>query len=261
MIAPDRPQADGNDRGKTSSEPMLAGQLLRLRCVRVAPGRCVVLMVMVVGMGMHVAMMMIVAMRVVMIMAMVVIVVMVAMIVRMLRMLFAAQQTQEGTAFHPQQAQADQYNQRITDNFDDADGVTHRFCRRTKERGGDPDNGNSRECLQHRRCKREHDASAPGFVIRDQIRRNHRLSVARPGGVKYSVEERDAEQRIGSTSVSLGRAYQTGERAVEFGLLGQNPAGKSADFGRWGSARHAERLRERPIHRRDKKQMHAISKT
>ena len=63
-------------------------------------------MVMVVGMGMHVAMMMIVAMRVVMIMAMVVIVVMVAMIVRMLRTLFAVQQTQEGAAFHPQQAQA-----------------------------------------------------------------------------------------------------------------------------------------------------------
>ena len=86
-----RPQADGNDRRKASSEPMLAGEFLRLRCVRVAPGRCVVVMVMVVGMGMHVAMMMIVAMRVVMIMAMVVIVVMVAMIVRMPSMLFATQ--------------------------------------------------------------------------------------------------------------------------------------------------------------------------
>jgi len=43
-----RPQADRDDRGKTAPEPMLACQFLWFRRVRVTPGGCVVVMVMIV---------------------------------------------------------------------------------------------------------------------------------------------------------------------------------------------------------------------
>ena len=82
---------------------------------------------------------------VMMIVAMVVVVrmVMMAMVVRMVRVLFSAQQTQESAAFDPQQAQADQHDQRIADNLDDANGVAHRFRRRAEECRGNADDGNA----------------------------------------------------------------------------------------------------------------------
>jgi hypothetical protein len=73
-------QTDRHDRGKPTPEPMTASQFLRLRCVRVTPGRGI--LVMLVTMGMRVVVGMIV-------------------FVRMMRGLFAAQQTQESTAFNP----------------------------------------------------------------------------------------------------------------------------------------------------------------
>src|SRR5262249_15800542 len=147
-----------------------------------------------------------------------------------------------------------QHDQGITDNLNDADGVTHRFGRRAKKCCGDADNGNSGECLQDRRRKRQHDATAPGFVIRDQIRRNHRLSVAGSGGMKKAVKERNAKQCISRAPVSLGGADQTGQRAIEFCLLGENPAREPSHFRRRRSARNAKWLRKGAVCRRDKKQ-------
>ena len=73
--------------------------------------------------------------------------------------------------------------------------------------------------------------------------------MAGPGGVENAVEERDAEQRIGGAAVGLGGADRARQHAVELGLLGENPAGKAADPGRGGAARHAERLRQRDVDR------------
>src|SRR6478735_7668102 len=120
-------------------------------------------MVMIMRMGMAMVMVVIMVMRVMVIMIMVVVMRMVmmavVMAVRMVRLLLPAQQTQ-----------ADQHDQRITDNLDDANSVTHRFCRRAEKCRGNTDNGNSGECLQDRRCKRQHNSTTPGFVIRDQVR-------------------------------------------------------------------------------------------
>jgi len=191
---------------------MLACQFLRLRRVRVTPGGCVVLMVMIVGMRTAVMMVvpMVVIMRVMMIVVVVMVVVvivivrvvMMAMILHMMRLLFLAQQTQEGATFHPQQAQTDQHDQGITDNLDDTDGVAHRLGGCAEKGCGDADNGNGGKCLQNRRCKRQHDPPAPGFVIRDQVGRNHRLSVAWSGGVKNAVKERNTEQCIGPSALA-----------------------------------------------------------
>src|SRR5262249_5716946 len=81
-----RPQANRDDRGKTAPEPMLARQFLWLRRVRVTPGRCIVVMVMIVRMAMAmmvvtVVVPMVVIVRVIMTMMVVVRMVMMAMAV------------------------------------------------------------------------------------------------------------------------------------------------------------------------------------
>src|SRR5262249_46869426 len=193
-----RPQANRDNRGKTAPEPMLACQFLRLRRVRVTPGGCVVLMVMIVGMRMAMMMVvpMVVIMRVMMIVVVIVIVivrvVMMAMVVRMMRLLFPAQQTQEGATFHPQQAQTDQHDQGITDNLDDTDGVAHRLGGCAEKGCGNADNGNGGEWLQNRRWQRPHDTPGAGLVIRDQVGPNDRPSLAWPGGRKNARKEPNA---------------------------------------------------------------------
>jgi hypothetical protein len=75
-------------------------------------------------------------------------------------MLFAAQQD-AGRHLSPQQAQADQYNQRIkADNFDKRGRCYHGFCRRTRSAAADPDNGSSQWSLAVSPMQTEHDASA-----------------------------------------------------------------------------------------------------
>src|SRR5262249_20376840 len=126
----------------------------------------------------------------------VVMMVIVIMIVHMMRRLFAPQQTQESAAFDPKQAQADQHDQRIADDFNHADGITHRLGSSAQECGSDADDRDGHECLKHRRSERQKDATPPGLVIGDQVGRDHSLAVTRPGRVENAVKERNAEQRV-----------------------------------------------------------------
>ena len=97
-----------------------------------------------------------------------------------------------------------------------------------EQHGGDADDGDGGERLQHRRGKRQDHAAPPGLVIGDHVGRDHRLAVAGAGGVEDAVDEGDAEQRIGGAAVGLGGADQARQLEIEFRLLGQDPAGEAA---------------------------------
>src|SRR5262245_19742522 len=107
----------------------------------------------------------------------VMVVAVVSMIVDVMRWFFATQQAQKGTALNPKQPQADQHDQRIAHNLNHTDRVAHRLCGRAQKRGGDADNRDGRKCLKNRRGEGQHDASAPGFVVCNQVRRDDRLAV------------------------------------------------------------------------------------
>ena len=109
--------------------------------------------------------------------------------------------------------------------------------------------------------ERQRDAALPGLLVGDQIGRDHRLAVAGAGGMKNPVGERDAHQQPDRAAVGLGAADRAGEHAVEFGLLGEQPAGdavgggrrrrparaaRRTDFARARPRRRARRARRRP---------------
>ncbi len=170
---------------------MLTGQLLRLRRVRMTPGGGFILVSVVVRMCVPVAM---VIMSVCMSMI-------VGMTVRMMRMRSPTQETQKGPALDPQESQPDQHDQSIADDLDDANGVAHSFCRCAQQCSSNADDSDGGESLENRRSERQHDATPPGLVIGNQIRRDHRLAVAGAGSMENSVKERDTEQRVRRAAV------------------------------------------------------------
>ena len=101
--------------------------------------------------------------------------------------------------------------------------------------------------------KRQRDAAPPGLVIGNHIGRDHGLAVAGAGGVENAVDEGDADQRPGRAAVGLGGADRAREHAVEFRLLGENPADERAQMRRLadrGSCQRAAPTRRRLRRRR-----------
>ena len=92
--------------------------------------------------------------------------------------------------------------------------------------------------LQERRGEGQDDAAPPGLLIGDEIGRDHRLAVARAGGVKDPVGESESRTAPDRAAVGLRAADGAGEHAVEFGLLGEQPAGEAVG-GRRRAARRA----------------------
>ena len=113
-----------------------------------APGGRFILVL--VRMGMRVpGLVVIMAVRV----SMVMMIMMATMIVRMKGVRFATQQTQKSAPLYPKEPQADQHNQPIADNFDDADGIAHRFCGRAEQCGSYADDRDGGERLKY--CRRD----------------------------------------------------------------------------------------------------------
>ena len=145
---------------------------------------------------------------------------------------FRTQQFNESSALHPQQPRADRDDQQIAHDLDHPHGVAHHLGGGAEQRRGDADDRDRDQRLQHRRGERQHDAALPGLVIGDEVGRDHRLAVTRTGGVEDAVEERNAEQCHSRAAVGLSGADGARQQPVEPGLLGQNPAGHTADVGR-----------------------------
>jgi hypothetical protein len=163
-----------------------------------------------------------------------------------------AQGADEAPALHPGETGAEQRDQPVTDDLDHANRVVHRLCGRIQSDRRDADHRDRDQRLQQRRGERERDASPPGFFIGKQVGRDHRLAVARSRSVKDAVQKRQAEQAPNGRAVDLGGADEAGHRAVEFGLLGEQPADHAADLGRWRDGPRSAKgrgLRKRAVER------------
>src|SRR5216684_1664166 len=227
------------------------GELLRLRRMGMAPGRGILAVVMMMGVVAVVTVMMV---PVVMMTGMIVMVVLVH---RGYRgpdrggPVERPQRRQRGAPFHPQQAQADQDDQRVADDLDDVDRASHGCRGRVQQRGRDPDHRHRDQRLQQRGGERQCHAAPPGLLVGDKVGRDHRLAVAWTGGMEDAVEERQSEQAPGGAAVGLGGANEAGELAVELRLLGEDEAEHAADRRRRRRRRTgaAERpgLRERGV--------------
>src|SRR4051812_34147710 len=73
------------------------------------------------------------------------------------------QQLQKRAALHPQQPQANDDDQRIADDLDDANRVAHCFCGRAEQNRENADNGDGGESLKDRRRERQGDTALPGL--------------------------------------------------------------------------------------------------
>ncbi len=169
---------------------------------------------------------------------------------RMVLVFLRPPQPQEGATLHPQEPHPNQNDQRIAHHLDDAHGVAHHLGGGAQEHRGDADQRHGGDRLQDGRGEGQHHTALPGLVIGDEVRRDHRLAMAGSGSVEDAVEERQAHQSIGRGAVGLGRADEPGELAIELCLLGEDPAGETADLDRRRAAAGAERLRQRGVKRR-----------
>jgi len=270
-----RPQTDGDDRGETPLPSSRSGQLLRFRRMGVPPGRGMVVVIIMMMMlvcvriaacviiMMMMVMSMIVAITVVTMMTMTV-VTMIVVAVRVLSVLVMRvtvivirrrhggadrgrtvkrpQSRDESAPLHPQQSQPDHDDQRIAHDFDGIDRAPHSRRGRIQQRGGDAHQRHRDQGLKQRGGERQHHAARPGLFVGDHVGRDHRLAVTGAGGVENAVEEGEPEQTPSGGAIGLGGAYQAGELAIEFRLLGEDPAEHAA-------YRHSRRLRARRAER------------
>jgi hypothetical protein len=116
-----------------------------------------------------------------------------------------AQGMQEAAPFYPEEPRADQHDECVTDELDDAHRLAHHLRGGADQHRGDGDNGHGGRGLQQSRGEREHDATPPGFLVGEQVGANHRLAVAGTGGVENAVDERNSHQS------PIGRAAGVGE--------------------------------------------------
>jgi hypothetical protein len=100
-----------------------------------------------------------------------------------------AQRGDERLPLHPQQSRADHDDERVARDFDHVHGSVHRRRRRIQERRGNTHEHHGHKRLQQRGREREDHAAPPGLAIGDDIGRDHRLAVARTGGMEDAVEE------------------------------------------------------------------------
>jgi hypothetical protein len=79
------------------------------------------------------------------------------------------QGTEETVAFHPKEPCADQHDERVAHDFDDAHRLAHHPRRSANQDRCDGDDGHGRERLQQGRRERQHDAASPGLLIGEQV--------------------------------------------------------------------------------------------
>ena len=152
------------------------------------------------------------------------------------------QERHERSALHPQQSHSDDDDEQVADDFDHIDRAAHGRRGRVQHRSRHAYEHHRDQRLHQRRGERQDHAARPGLVIRDDVRRDHRLAVAGTGGVKNAVEERQSEQGPGGAAVGLGGAEQARKLAIEFRLLGEDPTEHAAH-------RRRRRLRTRRAER------------
>ena len=172
------------------------------------------------------------------VMLMIVMLMMMSMAVRI-----AAHCGEKTAALGPRELQPEDRDHRVTCDFDPAHGVVHRASRHAYKARCDANEDDRNDRLQHRRDEGQDDTAPPGFVVRDHVRRNHRLAVAGAGGVKDAVEKRHTKQRPCRGAICLCGADQSGKLAIELGLLGEYPAD---DAIRWRCRRRTRRA-EGPV--------------
>jgi hypothetical protein len=143
----------------------------------------------------------------------------------------------QGTSLDPQQPRTERGNQPIADHLDPPDRAVHGAAGCAQKHGGNTHNRHRDNGLQNRRGKGQHHAAPPGLAIGDHIGRNHRLAVAGPSGVKHTVSERQPEQGPDRGAVRLGGTDRTRQAAIEFRLLGQQPADDAVGRRRGGPRR------------------------
>ncbi len=136
----------------------------------------------------------------------------------------ASRLADKALALDPDEPRAEQRDQRVAGQLDDAARVAHLACGGVEDDRRDADERHRDERLQKCRGERQHDAAPPCFLVGDEIRRNHRLAVARPGGVEDAVQKRHAEQGPHRAAVGLGGTDDARKVLVKLGLLGKNPA-------------------------------------
>ena len=153
-----------------------------------------------------------------------------------------AERGKKAVTLDPQQPRADQHDQAVADDLDDAHRVAHELGGRAEQHRGDADDRHGGQRLHHRRGERQRDAAAPGLLVGEQIGGNHRLAVAGSGGMENAVDERNSHQAPERGAVALGGADHAGQLAIEHRLPGEHPAGDAADL----RSRTAERTELRP---------------
>src|SRR5581483_10786902 len=96
---------------------------------------------------------------------------------------------QEAAAFDIEKSQADQDDESITCDLDQMDGQSDRLRGCTKQDGSDgyDDDGDHR--LDGRRHKWQHNAAAPGLLIGDEVRGDHGLAMPRADSVENAIDE------------------------------------------------------------------------
>src|SRR5215467_3695293 len=93
----------------------------------------------------------------------------------------------EGASLHPHQSESNRYDQGITDALNRVDGRIHSGCGQIERRRGNAYDCNGDDGLQQRRCEGQGDAAPPRLAVRDQVGRDHRLSVSRSGRMENSI--------------------------------------------------------------------------
>ena len=107
------------------------------------------------------------------------------------------QRAKESAALGPDQPGAERRDQRVAGDLDRALRPAHGFRGGVEQPGADADDQHRDQRLHQRRGERQRDAAPRGFLVGDQIGRDHRLAVAGPGGMEDAVGEGD--RRAGST--------------------------------------------------------------
>ena len=92
-------------------------------------------------------------------------------------------------------------------------------------------------------------AAPPGLFVGDEVRGDHRLAVARTGGVEDAIGERYAHEPPERRAVALGGTNEPRQFAVEQSLLAQEPA-EQASCRRLAHGGERARLRGRLLAQR-----------
>ena len=149
----------------------------------------------------------------------------------------------------PEKPRAQHRDQPIADHLDPAHRLVHRACSGAEQHRGDAHDRDCDQRLQNRGGKRQRNAAPPGLAIGDDVRRNHRLAVTGAGGMKDAIGEGQREQCPDRAAILLGRTDRCRQTAIEFGLLGEQPADDTVGRRR-GGARRTERIALRESRRR-----------